>query len=321
MKKTALLLAAVLICSILGGCQPGDGTGSSQSGSGSSTGNDFLTYEYTYNPYALPSLIEEKLGDSLTAYKAVVDAVENREESVFVKDEDESNLITGILQEYYPPFVLVTQAEYNTDDSSLKLSYRYNGNVHTQKLSGYRAILERAVRLALKKNDSETVRAMALYLYATSSVFESGRTGLTAWDAINGETDHNGYAQILETLFLQADVDCLKTETKRSDGTPHLIVLTKLKDKYYYMDPYGETILSDGTGLAAFGMTRADCVKNGYLDSFEPKTGGCTIGAIPSVDDSRFSELRLCARWSFDDKRENLKIVINGAEKDWGSLL
>ena len=25
MKKTALLLAAVLICSILGGCQPGDG--------------------------------------------------------------------------------------------------------------------------------------------------------------------------------------------------------------------------------------------------------------------------------------------------------
>ena len=323
MKKLALLLAAVVVCSILGGCQMENDPGSGQSGIGSSSSesSDLPAYEYNYNPYALPSLIEEKLGDSLSVYKAAVDAIESRVESVPVKDESEFQLVTGVLKEYYPPFALVTAAEYSASDAAMKFSYRYNGNVHAQKISDYPAKFKSIFMLALKEGDGEVAKAMGIYLYATSSMFESGRSNLTAWDALNGEADHNSYAEVLGAALLQAGVDCLKVETKGGDGTPHLMILAKLEGSYYYMDPFGGTALSDGTGLAAFGMTQEDCVKNGYLDSFTLKTGSSSGEVPPAADDPRFSELRLCARWKFDEKRENIIITVDGVERDWGPLV
>jgi hypothetical protein len=323
MKKLALLLVAVLVCSILGGCQMENSPGSSQSGVGgsSSESSDLPAYEYSYNPYALPSLVEEKLGDSLPVYKAAIDAIEERVEFVPVKDEGEFQLVTGVLKEYYPPFALVTAAEYSAFDAAIKFSYRYNGNIHAQKISEYPTKFEKIFKLALKDGDGEVPKAMGIYLYATSSMFESGRSGLTAWDALNGEADHNSYAEVLGAALLQAGVDCLKVETKGGDGTPHLMILAKLEGSYYYMDPFGETVLSDGVGLAAFGMTQKDCVKNGYLDSFILRTGSGSGERPPAADDSRFSELRLCAKWRFDEKRENIVITVDGEERDWGPLV
>ncbi len=322
MKKTALILISSLLCSalILGGCQMGGEPQAGQSESDISSGSGLPAYTYTYNPYALPSLAEERLGRSLSVYKAAVDAVEERAETVSVGSEEEFELVKGLLEDYYPPFALVTDAQYSAADSSAKFTYRYNDRVHEQKMATYPQLLEGILKLALKEGDSDTTKAMALYLYATSSMFESGRSGLTAWDALNGESDHNGYAEALGALLLQAGVDCLEAEIEMGDGTPHLMVLVKLNGQYYYLDPYGEKELSDGTGLAAFGMTQKDCVEYGYLDAFAVKLGNGSGEVPPAAEDSRFSELRRCVRWEFDEKRENILATVDGVQLDWGPL-
>ncbi len=322
MKKTALILITSLLCFALplGGCQAGKEPQTSQSESDASSGSGLPAYIYAYNPYALPSLAEERLGGSLSVYKAAVDAVEERTETVSMGSEEEFELVKGLLEAYYPPFALVTGVEYSAADSSMKFTYRYNDRVHGQKMSAYPQLLEGILKLALKEGDSDTAKAMALYLYATSSMFESGRNGLTAWDALNGESDHNGYAEALGALLLQAGVDCLEAEIEMGDGTPHLMVLVKLDGQYYYLDPYGEKELSDGTGLAAFGMTRKDCVEYGYLDAVAVKLGGDSGSTAPVAADSRFSELRRCVRWEFDEKRENILATADGVQLNWGPL-
>ena len=320
MKKMVFVITAVLISVFFGGCQMEEGSQPQGSEGNESSSESIPAYTYIYNPYALPSIIEEELGDFISVYQAVVDAVESGNTTVAVESADAFENVKGVLEEYYPPFELVTSAEYDAAESAVKLSYRYGQRAHEQRLEQYRSALEGVMMLSLREGDHDTGKAMGIYLYATSSLFETGEDNLTAWDAIvNAKTDHNGYAKAYCIYLLQAGVDCVKVETKGADGTPHLIDLANLDGKYYYMDPYGEVTLSDGEGLGCFGWTRAQCVENGYQDYFKLISGGLREEP-PAADDKRFSEMRLCSKWEFDETRENITMTIEGEPVEWGPV-
>ena len=320
MKKIALILAALMAAAFLGGCQAEGST--SQPEDSSQSGESSSVYVLDYDPYRLPSIIEEGLGDSLETYKEAVDAIESYAESVSVADEEEFEKVSASLREFYPPSFLAEEMTYLPDTKEMKFSYRYNSNAHARQLTNYSDFLSAMFRVALREGDNDTAMAMAEYLYATTGLFTSEKAEITAWDTvISAETDHNGYALLLEQLLLQSGIDCIKVESAAGDGTPHLMVLVNLGGSYFILDPYSELYLSDGTGLAGFGMTAADCEKNGFSDDFKIRAWDGFAWELPTIDDTRFAELRGCFTWEFSEEdRNHIIITVAGNESEWGPL-
>lgn len=319
MKKFSLILVVLLLFVSLTGCAM-EGAENSADGTSNSSSSEveLAAYPFEYDPYVLPVSVKEQLGDFFEPYKKAVDAVRERSEDFSVSSRSEYDAVIGVLNEYFPPFALVTETAYDTSSNKAKLSYRYDQETHEYRVQLFENAQAFAANVALKEGDGDVAKALSLYYYATSAIYENKRETNMLEPFTDSTADHNGYAVYLNQMFLQVGIDSICVEVTDVNQLQHKMVMAKLDGNVYYFDPYSELASSTGYGLVCFGMSDKDLKTFGFGEGARLLTGLEAPLDVPAAGSDRFSAMRNCANWTMNTDRQSILMTVEGVKENWG---
>ncbi|PWL72680.1 MAG: hypothetical protein DBY25_02225 [Clostridiales bacterium] len=305
MKRLTLIVIALLLCISFTACNVAeDAEGLSTSSSSSS---DLPAYPYTYDRYAVPAAVRTSLGGSYETYKAAVDAIDSAAESFAVTDEAEYETVCAALEACYPPYGLVTGANYDAASKEVHLSYRYNATVMQQQVEKTDQLSGMIMALALREGDDELNRALALYHYVITSIHMDGSDSSLWVGLMDGTGGSYAAAAMYSFLLTQVDVESVLAVTTDHENKDHYLVIVTLNGKPYIMDPAYELEFSKG-GLVCFGMTEQELTANRLAIPVK-----ALFGQTPACTDVRFASMRQCAKWSFNEDRTRVSMTVDGS--------
>lgn len=305
MKRFALVLTALVLCLSFSACNVSEEDLENMSTSSSSS-SELPAYDYTYDRYALPSAVRESLGSSYETYQAAVDAIDGAAESFAVADEAEYEAVCAALETCYPPYGLVTGANYDAVSKEVRLNYRYNATVMQQQVEKMDQLAAKIMALTLREGDGEINRALALYHYVITSIHIDGSDSNLWVGIMDGSGGSYAAAAMYSFLLTQVDVESVLAVTTDYEGKDHYLVITTLDGKPYIMDPAYELEFSQG-GLVCFGMTEQEITANRLSVPVE-----ALFGQTPACTDTRFAPMRQCAKWSFNEDRTRVSMTVDG---------
>lgn len=220
-----------------------------------------------WNPYVWSDTLTQAFGETAqeTTFNCIR-AVMNGEESFeYGYEEDVYNLMP-ISYVVCPYLFEVINYSITPDHGVAHIGYTCSKEDAKAKIDAFGKEVESILNAAVKKSDSDEVKAMMIYYeYSKSITYDYSALEETETDHRDVENEMSAYkammertgvcqffAEALAHLYLQCGIEC-NLAGGESPEYAHMFVYLKLDGEEIFLDPTWEDT-HDGTGLSFFGI-------------------------------------------------------------------
>ncbi|MGE4353667.1 MAG: transglutaminase domain-containing protein [Oscillospiraceae bacterium] len=275
--------------------------------------------QYTFDPYVLPSDARAYLGDALSDYRHLVDAVLQRQETVSLPEDSLSKAVSCLLAEF-PLSALIHDFNYDWENASVTFSYLYDRDEHEARIQAFEKRVQQAVRASVLPAGNDCEEAISLYRWTAQNIRYLDGGDISVYHALmDGEGICQSYAGAYQFLLLQVGIDALGAGAFMNDGGAHEWTMVSLGGRWFHMDPTFEDSLDGGDGLTFFGM---DDIRRGQSGVETPFTTGidewCTTA--PACEDDCFRDLNACLYWERDTAASCIRLSDGVSEEPYADL-
>nr|MDD6336195.1 hypothetical protein [bacterium] len=329
MKKTVAALVMLLVALGCTGCQllpdidspsfayPLATLESTQGPTATPTPNqpDSQAFDFTYQPYLLPSWKRSLLSDEeFAAYQRVVDAIRQGKGQVAVPSGGLMARIVAILKENFPPYALVDSITYDAPNTVAHITYQNDTDKHLRLLQAFDFTVKNIISRCLRQGDSPALRAMELYRYIASQVvYREGSTSASYDALITDQGDDAAISHALEFLLLQVGIDCTHVSAQDARGENREWTVAQINGRDYHLDAAMESLSTGGNGLDFFAKTDGERENDGLAAPYRISVTAFESRLAPVCSHTQFVFLRGYTHW-IADRRQGQLILIRADE-------
>lgn len=295
MKKfLSIFLSATIIFTVFAGCSASNGKSSLD--------------------ITLDSNIEMQ-SDVVKAYKSVCKAIMQGKETVdFSKDiEYDVNLL---LKSQFPLINLVDYIRYNEKNEIYDISYKNSVEEHKTLVKNFSDKCNSIIKTAKETaKNSDVLFVMNIYKYFAQSIKDKTQTGNSYMAIMNNSGQSSAVSSAFEYILIQSGINAAHIIGSTKDGAYAVWSAVEIDDKYYFFDPYSESVKNGGNGLRYFGQTLQDKVNDGYSEEC------LTIvdEEAPECTDERFEIFKNSIVWAVDES-DNSKVNITYSDGNYKQI-
>ncbi len=289
------------------------------------------SFTLNFDPYVLPSDVKKAL-KTTEYYKAVVEAILERKESVSVPTREDYDNIRFALGENFPFAFLVSELKYDSADSKVLISYKYNDE-HNEKIEEVKKAVADIFSNTVTKSDDSALAAISIYSWLAQNVEivkdnatkpqNDESSGISQTETSSDESTEKKtqkldfYTALIEKkasdesisalysfLLMQLGIES-KTASCWQDGEYYSWNLVCVDSKWYHCDITQEQRQTEGSGLKFFGMNK-DRLEE-YITA-EISTGQWKwfTTSIPKAKNKRFDDFKSVVSFEISDERNSI---------------
>lgn len=297
--------------------------------------NENNEFTFAFDPYVISDEAAVSL-NSLEQYKKIVNAILNHNNTVSVSSRDEYENLRFALGEMFPFASLVDNYQFNSNDSSIIISYKYDLSAHQQKIDAFKTEVEAIFNECVLNTDDNVIAALSLYKWILENINITSDSQNTQENISSGISKQEETASGISKTENQANqndilsVCSLKKGNTASvaafynfllkqlginskllnawDGNEYIVWnMIQFNKKWYHILLCKEQKHTNGEGLKFFGLTDEELSKN--ISATEIFTGEWKwfTNNIPKAKSKRFNDFREIVSWEILSDRTGIE--------------